>query len=107
MSKNKEWSSEDALMRLISMIIALMSVIMLFKEFQSKLISLKIAFKFLPEDLQGELTALKSRWIKQKLSSDEIRCLTYKYLFHMIVGLIRVKIENLGLSNENVQKEKE
>ncbi|EAZ93160.1 hypothetical protein CY0110_03789 [Crocosphaera chwakensis CCY0110] len=33
--------------------------------------------------------------------------MTGGYRFHMIIGLIKVNIENLWLPNENAQKEKE
>lgn len=72
--------------------------------FKKEPIADKLIF-LLPEDYQGELQALRERWMKRNYPPREIRRLTYKHLFHSYWGLIQSKFENLRLPKHNTGKE--
>jgi hypothetical protein len=55
----------------------------------------------IPEEYQADLNALQQRWIRQNRSPRQIRYLVQKHLFHMILGYMKIQIQNLWLPNRN------
>ena len=62
------------------------------------------AISFLSEDLQAIFEDLEKRWVRQGKSRREIQYLTFKHLFHMLIGDWLTKIQDLWIFNKEVEK---
>jgi hypothetical protein len=57
-----------------------------------------------PKDWQEDLKISQERWIKQKYSSQKIKCLILKHLLYMIWVYIQIKIENIWFPKSSSTK---
>lgn len=98
----KEWSIRQILIKTVQSIILIVLIGIFSKLWRTETDFINSSLvSILPEDWLSDFATQRERWIKKNFSQRQIKYLTFRYLLDMFWGYLKIKIENIWLSNDN------